>query len=155
MVAFILFILATAGVKGFAFTLGVGTLVSFLTAVLLTQAVLGSLGRSQIVTHPSALGAAADAARFRWDYMGTSKYFFALSGVILLIGALAIGGKGLNLGIDFTSGSRVVAELNQSASEQSIRDALAPLGPGQGEDPADQRRRVQEQGGVPDLDRAR
>src|SRR3954466_13054900 len=34
MVAFILFVLATAGVKGFAFVLGIGTLVSFLTAVL-------------------------------------------------------------------------------------------------------------------------
>ena len=45
MVAFILFILATAGVKGFAFVLGIGTLVSFLTAVLLTQAVLGRMSR--------------------------------------------------------------------------------------------------------------
>ena len=41
MVAFILFILATAGVKGFAFTLGIGTLTSLFTAVLATQAVLG------------------------------------------------------------------------------------------------------------------
>ncbi len=128
MVAFILFILATAGVKGFAFALGVGTLVSFLTAVLLTQAVLGALGRSKIITHPSALGTQSTRQRFRWDYMGKSKYFFALSGVILLIGALGIGAKGLNLGIDFTSGSRVVAELNQGASEQAIRDTLTPLG---------------------------
>ena len=130
MVAFILFILATAGVKGFAFALGVGTLVSFLTAVLLTQAVLGALGRSKLITHPAALGAQSTRERFRWDYMGKSKYFFALSGVILLIGALSIGGKGLNLGIDFTSGSRVVAELNKPASEQDIRDALTPLGLG-------------------------
>src|SRR5581483_8278396 len=36
--AFILFVLATAGVKGFAFTLGIGTLVSLFTAVLFTQA---------------------------------------------------------------------------------------------------------------------
>ena len=39
--AFILFVLATAGVKGFAFTLGVGTIVSLFTAVVFTQAVLG------------------------------------------------------------------------------------------------------------------
>ena len=57
MVAFILFMVAPAGVRGFAFVLGVGTIVSFLTAVLLTQAVLGSLGRSRIIGHPSALGA--------------------------------------------------------------------------------------------------
>ena len=34
LTAFILFVLATSGIKGFAFTLGVGTLVSLLTAVV-------------------------------------------------------------------------------------------------------------------------
>src|SRR5262249_43515553 len=40
MTAFILFALATAEVKGFAFALGIGTLVSLFTAVLATQAAL-------------------------------------------------------------------------------------------------------------------
>ncbi len=128
MVAFILFILATAGVKGFAFTLGVGVLVSFLTAVLLTQAVLGTLGGSGVLSSRGSLGAQSDAQRFHWDFMGASRWFFSLSGVILLIGAFAVGGKGLNLGIDFTSGSRVTAELVQKGSESQIRDTLAPLG---------------------------
>ena len=130
MVAFILFVLATAGVKGFAFTLGVGTIVSFLTAVLLTQAVLGALGRSRMISHPAALGAGSTRQRFRWDFMGRSKYFFALSGVILLIGALAVGGKGLNLGIDFTSGTRVVAELTQKTDEDAVRSSLDSIGLG-------------------------
>src|SRR3954471_1561830 len=43
LTAFILFVLATSGVKGFAFTLGVGTIVSLLTAVVFTQALLGSM----------------------------------------------------------------------------------------------------------------
>ena len=45
MTAFILFALATSEVKGFAFTLGIGTLVSLFTAVLATQAALGVMGR--------------------------------------------------------------------------------------------------------------
>ncbi len=52
LTAFILFVLATAGVKGFAFTLGIGTIVSLFTAVLFTQAVLGLLGRSPILRSP-------------------------------------------------------------------------------------------------------
>ncbi len=60
--------------------------------------------------------------------MGASKWFFSFSGMILLVGALALGANGLNLGIDFTSGTRIVAELNQSASESQIRDTLAPIG---------------------------
>ena len=49
--------LATAGVKGFAFTLGVGTIVSLFTAVLFTQAVLGTMGRSKLLRSPAMLGA--------------------------------------------------------------------------------------------------
>jgi SecD/SecF fusion protein len=128
MVAFILFLLATAGVKGFAFTLGVGTLVSFFTAVLLTQAVLGVMGRSRLIHSPAALGVTKHRERRRFDYMGASKWFFSMSGVILLIGALAIGGKGLNFGIDFESGTRVKTELNRSTNENDVRNAIAPSG---------------------------
>jgi SecD/SecF fusion protein len=133
MVAFILFLLATAGVKGFAFTLGVGTLVSFFTAVLLTQAVLGAMGRSRLIHSPAALGVGKTRERRRFDYMGASKWFFSMSGMILLIGALAIGGKGLNFGIDFESGTRVKTELNQSTNENAVRDAIAPDGFGDAE----------------------
>src|SRR6185436_17510148 len=55
-VAFIMFTLATAGIKSFAFTLGVGTIVSLFTAVLATSAILGTMARSRILRSPSALG---------------------------------------------------------------------------------------------------
>jgi SecD/SecF fusion protein len=129
MVAFILFILATAGVKGFAFTLGIGTLTSLFTAVLATQAVLGTMQRSPLITHPSALGAGEAKRRWTQDFMGASKWFFSVSGVILLIGALAIGGKGLNFGIDFESGTRAkVAFASATPSESAISDALQDAG---------------------------
>jgi SecD/SecF fusion protein len=124
LVAFILFILATAGVKGFAFVLGIGTLVSVFTAVLATQAVLGTMGRSRMISHPTALGAGEKKRGWTLDFMGLSKYFFSLSGMILLIGALAIGGKGLDFGIDFESGSRVKTSLTRPADENAVRAAL-------------------------------
>jgi SecD/SecF fusion protein len=135
MVAFILFVLATAGVKGFAFVLGIGTLVSFLTAVLLTQAVLGLMSRSRLITHPAALGASKRSHHWwqTFDFMGASKWFFSASGVILLIGALAIGGKGLNFGIDFESGTRIKTALVRSADESGVRDVLSTAGFGDAE----------------------
>jgi SecD/SecF fusion protein len=49
--------------------------------------------------------------------------------VILLIGALAIGGKGLNFGIDFESGTRAkVAFVNGVPSENAAGDALRAAG---------------------------
>ncbi len=128
MVAFILFMLATAGVKGFAFTLGVGTLVSLFTAVLATQAILTTMGRSSLLARRSALGAGGEGHRWKADFMGLSKWFFSMSGVILLICALAIGSKGLNFGIDFTSGTRITTNLVRPASEDQVRATLAGVG---------------------------
>jgi len=124
LVAFILFILATAGVRGFAFTLGLGTLVSLFTAVLATQAALLTLRNSRILRARSALGAGEQKRRFDFDFMGRSRAFFSMSGVVLLIGALAVAGKGLDLGIDFESGTRITAPLERSASVEQVRDVL-------------------------------
>ncbi|MGI8592925.1 MAG: protein translocase subunit SecD [Solirubrobacteraceae bacterium] len=128
MVAFILFILATAGVKGFAFVLGIGTLASLFTAVLATSAILGTLSRSPLLGRPSALGAGPQKRRWHFDFMGASKWFFSMSGVILLVGALAIGGKGLNFGIDFESGTRIKTGLQRPADEDQVRSVLKGAG---------------------------
>jgi SecD/SecF fusion protein len=128
MTAFILFVLATSEVKGFAFTLGIGVIVSLFTAVLATQAILMTMGDSRAISRPSALGAGGKKRTWRFDFMGASRYFFSMSGVILLIGALAIGGKGLNLGIDFTSGTRITASLSQPASAAQVTSVVTAAG---------------------------
>jgi SecD/SecF fusion protein len=128
MTAFILFVLATADVQGFAFTLGIGTFVSLFTAVMATQAILTTMGSSRLVSRPSALGAGGEKRVWRFDFMGASRYFFSMSGVILLVGALAIGGRGLNLGIDFTSGTRITVGLEHATSQQQVSSAISSLG---------------------------
>jgi SecD/SecF fusion protein len=129
LTAFILFVLATAGVKGFAFTLGVGTIVSLLTAVVFTQALLLSMSRSRLLRSPSVLGAAG-GQRVRWhfNFMGASRWFFTLSGCILIVGALALATKQLNLGIDFESGTRVEVALTKQTDEEGVREALDKAG---------------------------
>jgi SecD/SecF fusion protein len=128
LVAFILFILATAGVKGFAFVLGIGTMVSLFTAVLATQAILLSMRGSRLLRRPSALGAGKKRKPITFDFMGASRWFFSTSGLILLACAIAIAANGLNFGIDFESGTRVTAALERSASVDAVRDAISPAG---------------------------
>lgn len=128
MVAFILFVLATAGVKGFAFTLGVGTIVSFLTAVVFTQAILGTLGQSKVLANASALGAGKAKRPITFDFMGTSKWFFSGSGLLLAIGAIAIGINGMNFGIDFESGTKIRTATEQPADEAQIRAVMSEQG---------------------------
>ena len=127
LVAFILFVLATAGVRGFALTLGIGVILSLFTAVLATQAMLYALRGTALLRSRAALGA-RDPKPIKFDFMGRSKAFFAVSGTILLICALAIAISGLNFGIDFKGGTRITAPLEEAASVDQVRDALAPVG---------------------------
>src|SRR3954453_17058776 len=53
-----------------------------------------------------------------------------MSGVILLAGALAIAGIGVNFGIDFESGSRIKTPLEKTASVDQVRDVVGGLGYG-------------------------
>ena len=46
--------------------------------------------------------------------MGASRWFFSISGVILLIGALSLATKQLNFGIDFESGTRIKVALAEA-----------------------------------------
>ncbi|HST68852.1 MAG TPA: protein translocase subunit SecD [Solirubrobacterales bacterium] len=128
LTAFILFVLATAGVKGFAFTLGVGTIVSLLTAVVFTQALLGNMSRSRLLRSRAFLGAGGEGKQWRFDFIGASRWFFSMSGVILIIGGFALATKQLNFGIDFESGTRIKVALQQPTDEEGVREALEAAG---------------------------
>ena len=132
LVAFILFMLSTAGVRGFALTLGVGVLLSLFTAVLATQAILYSLRGTRLLRSRAALGA-RDSKPIRFDFIGRSKWFFSMSGVILLICALAMAIQGLNFGIDFEGGTRITAPLERAASVDEVRSVLDSQGLGDAE----------------------
>jgi SecD/SecF fusion protein len=127
MAAFILFILSQSDVQGFALTLGMGVLVSLFTAVAATRAILGTLGRTRAIARPSALGVTKGRRRWTFDFMGKSRWFFSLSGTILLVGALAIGGRGVNFGIDFVSGTQIQATLAHPASVSDVTKAIESL----------------------------
>src|SRR5437660_515343 len=60
--------------------------------------------------------------------MGASKWFFSQSGTILLVGALAIGGKGLNFGIDFRSGTRIQTAFVKPVTESQLATVMRSVG---------------------------
>ena len=85
--ALILFAVATAGVKGFALMLLIGTVVSLITAVAATRAMLGLLAGFKWFENPSFMGARhSQRGRFlQIDFMGKrTTLWFAISGVVIL-----------------------------------------------------------------------
>ncbi|HTU14169.1 MAG TPA: protein translocase subunit SecD [Solirubrobacterales bacterium] len=128
LTAFILFVLATSGIKGFAFTLGVGTLVSLLTAVVFTQALLYSMSGTDFLRSGRGFSGVEGKERWHFDFMGKAKWLFAISGVILLVGGAALTTKGLNFGIDFESGTRIEVALDKSITTEQLRSAVSDVG---------------------------
>jgi SecD/SecF fusion protein len=127
MTAFILFMLSQQDVKGFAFTLGIGTIVSLFTAVAATRAILTSAGTTRFVRRPSLLGVREHFTAWRFDFMGRSRWFFTLSGTILAVGAIAIGANGVNFGIDFVGGTQIQTTFVKPASIAAVDKVLASL----------------------------
>jgi SecD/SecF fusion protein len=129
--AFVLFAAATGGVKGFALMLLIGTLISMVTAVAATRALLGLLAGFRWFNNPAFMGASAQKipAWQRIDFVGRRNVWFALSGVIVLVGLGSLGLRGLNLGIDFEGGSQVTFETPRVTSVEQVRtDAAAIAG---------------------------
>lgn len=65
----------------------------------------------------------------RYDFVGRWKTWFAISGIVLLVGLAVLGTRGLNLGIDFTGGT-VWQVPAGDAEVVEVRDAMADLGYG-------------------------
>ncbi len=129
--ALVLFAVATAGVKGFALVLLIGTAISMLTAVAVTRAFLGLLAGFRWFDSPKFMGASGQA-HAKWlqiDYMGKKRLWFAISGTVVAICILSLGIKGLNLGIDFKGGTQVaIGKLNQPATTSDFQKITASVG---------------------------
>jgi SecD/SecF fusion protein len=128
--ALVLFLAATGGVKGFALMLLIGTLVSMVTAVAATRALLGLLAGFKWFDNPAFMGASAQRIP-RWqriDFVGRRNFWFAVSGVVLLVGFASLGVRGLNLGIDFEGGSQFTFRTPAAMTIEEVRNEAAKLG---------------------------
>src|SRR3954453_15607997 len=91
---------------------------------------IASVTRTKLLRSSWALRIGTKVHGTRFDFSGASKWFFSASGTIIAAGAIAIAAFGINFGIDFTSGTRIVTPLERPASVQAVRTALRPLGYG-------------------------
>jgi SecD/SecF fusion protein len=128
--AFVIYAVATSGVKGFALMLLIGTLISMVTAIAATRALLGVLAGFRWFNNPAFMGATAQKipAWQRIDFVGRAKFWFALSGAVIAIGIGSLIVQGLNLGIDFKGGSQVTFGTPQPTSVEDVRSEAAAIG---------------------------
>jgi SecD/SecF fusion protein len=144
LAAVVLFIFGTSSVKGFGMILIISILVSFLTAVWGSRLLLGLLVNSGLLDGKTGLFGISKrkvhspeegletidlTTKFdRLDFVGTRKRFFALSAILLITGAVMLGVFKLNLGIDFSAGTRVEILTNESLAKDDISEYIDSIG---------------------------
>ena len=128
--ALVIFLVAVADVKGFALMLLIGTVISLLTAVVATRAMLGLLSGFKWFDSPRFMGAQGQQTA-KWlqiDFMGKRKLWFAISGAIIIAGLISLGVQGLNLGIDFKGGTQQTFKTDKPYSQGQVHAFYAQQG---------------------------
>lgn len=143
LAAGVLFAYGTSSVKGFATMLIISILVSFLTAVYGSRLFLGLWVNSNLFNkRPGWFGVNKkdihDIAenldthdlktKFdKFDFVKSRKKFYGLSIVLMALGIVAVSVFGLNLGIDFSKGTRIEVLSKESLSKAEVKSELAKL----------------------------
>jgi SecD/SecF fusion protein len=128
--AFVLYLFGTTSVKGFALTLMIGTVMSVITAVFITQLYVGLIADSKTFGTNKMFGVKEDGTpKFTWKwnlrFIENRKKFYAISACVIIIG-LGFGlVKGFNYGIDFTGGTMMQIEMGQEVSIDDVKDTIA------------------------------
>ncbi|QOV12822.1 protein translocase subunit SecDF [Viridibacillus arvi] len=144
LAAAVLFYFGTSSVKGFATTLMISILVSFITAVWGTRILLGLLvnsgyfdgktawfGVSKKKVHKIEEGVDTLDLTTRFDkldFVHNRKKYYAASIIFIIVGFTVLGIFKLNLGIDFSSGTRVEVKAEQQLTKEEVSDTIAKLG---------------------------
>jgi preprotein translocase subunit SecF len=62
------------------------------------------------------------------DFIGKRMVFFGISAVLIAAGALSLGMKGLNLGLDFTGGTLLQVQFEAKVTTEQVRESMSKAG---------------------------
>lgn len=122
--ALILFYFGSGPIKGFAVTLMLGIVASMITAVVLTRFMLNL--SVVFISKPSFYGVREQKER-SFALLKNYKFFFILSGVVILSGVGVFAVNQFNYGIDFTGGTMIQIDLHQKIDRVQAVEDIAHL----------------------------
>ena len=143
IVAIIMFILGESSIKGFATMLIITVLVTMFTMVFLTRSLLKKFIKTDFFNNKTNLfinvksddipdvskNEEAKVSKFsKVNFLKPKKLCVSISIVLIIIGAIFVGSKGLNLGIDYKSGTSIAVVSDQKITKKMINSDIKELG---------------------------
>ena len=122
--------LGSGTVKGFAYTLAIGIIISMFTALVVSRFIVNAL-YAVGVRDPKFYG--KEKERKAFDFVGKRKIFFILSIVLILCGPLAMvihhqtDGTSLNYALDFSGGTATTVTFNEDMDIKKIDSDVTPV----------------------------
>jgi SecD/SecF fusion protein len=123
----VLSVFGTGPIKGFANTLIIGIITSFISAVFLTRLMLDAYANSKKAkelpfTTKTTAGWFQNA---KLNFIGGRKIAYYISAALILISVASFVTRGFSLGIDFSGGRNYIVRFDESVKTQDVRDLLA------------------------------
>ncbi|MBV1887942.1 MAG: protein translocase subunit SecDF [Urechidicola sp.] len=120
----ILFVFGTGPIKGFAYTLMLGIVTSFFTAVFITRLILNwYTNKSTSLTFNTNV-TKNWFKNINIDFLKKRKIAYAVSGVIILLGIGSLFTNSLNYGVDFVGGRSYVVKFDKATSPTEVASTL-------------------------------
>jgi SecD/SecF fusion protein len=120
----ILFMFGTGPIKGFATTLMIGIATSFFSAFFITRLVYETLLKTKVDIRFATKYTRGLFKGLHILFIEKRKFFMIISVVVILLGGLSLGLRGLKRGIDFTGGRSFVVRFDESVLATDIQSAL-------------------------------
>lgn len=128
--AIVLGFMGSGSVKGFAYTLALGIVVSMFTALVITRIIIFALYAVGL-RNPKLYGAQKE--RKTRDFLSKKVISFAISGVIILVGVAFMGVNGakgngaFQYGLDFKGGTASTVTFEKDYSIKEIDELIIPV----------------------------
>ena len=122
----VLFYFGTDPIRGFATTMIIGLVASFLTAVFLTRIVYEALlAKDKLKNVTFTTSITKDLlTNPKINFLAARKVGYLIPAGIIVLGAISMSTIGLNNGIDFTGGRNYVVRFDQDVKTDEVRDML-------------------------------
>ena len=123
--AIVLYIFGSGPIQGFATTLIIGILSSMFTAILVSRMIIEARlkkGKNFEVGTKVTINAFTNT---HIDFLSKRKYFYGLSGILILISIISFFTLKLQPGIDFTGGRCYVVRFDKDVTTKDVRAAVA------------------------------